>query len=315
MGLPLVSLCIIAYKQEGYIQEALQSAALQDYENLEIIVSDDNSPDRTFEIAKSFAKDYRGPHKIILNRNNQNLRIVGNLNKAISLAHGDYLVFLAGDDISAPNRVSSSVELIERLGVSSLCFNMRLIDSKSSFIGNYHEDDSLEVVYTLEDYLKGSFRSCGASRITKRELFDLFGMIEPTCPTEDSVLNLRAFLSTGLGYSSKIKVDYRWDGTNSSSPANILDKFDPQLIYDQYKRDLDTALEKKLINEAQYIAVYRHIGRYRLREVSARKLYARKSLIGRLAVFLPMLLSVRMDMPLKRWLYRKIKSWHAEKFY
>ena len=70
--LPLVSFCIVAYKAEKYIREAIEGAFSQDYPNLEIIMSDDCSPDKTFDIMKEMAAQYSGPHKIKLNQNKEN---------------------------------------------------------------------------------------------------------------------------------------------------------------------------------------------------------------------------------------------------
>ncbi len=47
---PLVSFIVLAYKQKQFIREAVQSALAQSYEPLEIILSDDASPDVTFEV-------------------------------------------------------------------------------------------------------------------------------------------------------------------------------------------------------------------------------------------------------------------------
>ena len=72
---PPFSFLMITYNQEQYIADALNSALAQDYPNLEIIVSDDCSSDQTFAIATDIASNYRGPHKITLNRNEPNLGI------------------------------------------------------------------------------------------------------------------------------------------------------------------------------------------------------------------------------------------------
>ena len=49
-GRPLITFALFAYNQEKYIEEAVQGAFLQTYSPLEIILSDDGSTDRTFEI-------------------------------------------------------------------------------------------------------------------------------------------------------------------------------------------------------------------------------------------------------------------------
>jgi len=74
---PLVTFALFAYNQGKYIRQAVEGALAQTYENLEIIISDDASPDKTFEIMQELVRDYSGPHKIILNRNERNLGIVG----------------------------------------------------------------------------------------------------------------------------------------------------------------------------------------------------------------------------------------------
>ncbi len=98
----LVSFVLLSYNQEQFIREAVRSAFAQTYEPLEIIISDDCSPDRTFEFIKDEVDVYQGPHKVILNRNEKNLGIAGNLNQAFQLAHGQFFVMAAVYDISIP---------------------------------------------------------------------------------------------------------------------------------------------------------------------------------------------------------------------
>ena len=58
---PLISFVLLAYKQEKYIREAVEGAFAQTYSPLEIILSDDASPDGTFEIIQEMAAAYQGP--------------------------------------------------------------------------------------------------------------------------------------------------------------------------------------------------------------------------------------------------------------
>ena len=69
---PLVSMIITAYNQEGYIRATIEGAFSQTYEPLEIVMSDDCSPDGTFAIMEEMAAAYSGPHKLVLNRNPKN---------------------------------------------------------------------------------------------------------------------------------------------------------------------------------------------------------------------------------------------------
>ena len=69
---PLVSFLLFSYKQEAFIEAAMRAALAQTYEPLEIIVSDDCSPDGTFDIIKQIAAEYKGPHHLRINRNEKN---------------------------------------------------------------------------------------------------------------------------------------------------------------------------------------------------------------------------------------------------
>ncbi len=63
---PLLTFILLAYNQERYIAEAVEGALGQTYSPLEIILSDDCSGDRTFELMKEAADEYRGPHEVIV---------------------------------------------------------------------------------------------------------------------------------------------------------------------------------------------------------------------------------------------------------
>ena len=63
---PLVTFALFAYNQEKYIREAVEGTFSQTYEPLEIILSDDCSSDRTFEIMEEMAATYDGPHATLL---------------------------------------------------------------------------------------------------------------------------------------------------------------------------------------------------------------------------------------------------------
>lgn len=100
---PLVSVIVTVYNCQRFIRQALDSLIDQTYKNLEIIVVDDHSSDKSWEIIKEYAdKDKR----IKPFRNKQNMRQAMTRNFAISQTKGEYLAQLDGDDI----RTLSSIE-------------------------------------------------------------------------------------------------------------------------------------------------------------------------------------------------------------
>ena len=106
---PLVTFALFAYNQEKYIREAVEGAFSQTYAPMEIILSDDSSSDRTFDIMKELASSYQGPHTIRCNRNTPNLGIARHVNLINEMAQGELIVVAAGDDISVPERTATIV--------------------------------------------------------------------------------------------------------------------------------------------------------------------------------------------------------------
>ncbi|GAA6201285.1 glycosyltransferase [Aquicoccus sp. SU-CL01552] len=101
---PLVTFALFAYNQENYIREAIEGAFSQTYEPLEIILSDDCSSDRTFEIMQEMAEEYDGPHEVKVRRGENNQGTLAHVLSVAQLAKGKFLVVAAGDDISFPER-------------------------------------------------------------------------------------------------------------------------------------------------------------------------------------------------------------------
>lgn len=106
----LVSVLIPVFNVEPYVEEALLSITGQTWNNLEIIVVDDASDDNTFEIVLDLVQH---DERIRVYRNQQNLKIASTLNRALSLANGQYIARMDGDDISAPDRIAKKVAFLE----------------------------------------------------------------------------------------------------------------------------------------------------------------------------------------------------------
>ena len=107
---PKVSIQIPTYNQEDYIAAAIESALMQDYGNIEIIVADDCSTDNTQGIIKKFENN----PKVKYFRNKKNLGRVANYHKALyEYCTGDWVVNLDGDDyFIAANFISDGISQI-----------------------------------------------------------------------------------------------------------------------------------------------------------------------------------------------------------
>lgn len=96
---PGVSFVILAYNHEGYIREALEGGCTQTYSPLEILLTDDNSSDTTFNVMREMAEAYHGPHRIDLSRNKTNHGIGWHVNLLMELAQRKLVIVVGGDDV------------------------------------------------------------------------------------------------------------------------------------------------------------------------------------------------------------------------
>ena len=120
-NLPLkVTFGLIAYNQEKYIREAIEGAFAQRCASMEIILSDDRSPDGTFAIMEEMAASYSGPHKVYVRREPTNVGTVQHLINIARAARGELLVVAAGDDISYPDRAGTLFDAWKENGAAAL---------------------------------------------------------------------------------------------------------------------------------------------------------------------------------------------------
>ena len=255
---PLLTVAVVAYAQEAYVAEAVRAALAQTYTPLEIIVSDDKSPDRTFEIMKEVVDAYRGPHKVILNRNEKNLRLAGHINFVVSMARGELVAIAAGDDISDPERMTKTWEAYEASGRRALSVfgNAIVIDQVGTEFGLYepsHPPEKFSAM-ALADSGRGVL---GCTHSFHRSLFDVFGPLHPDTHSEDIVLPFRAALLGEVIYVDEVMARYRLHDTNrhfrdpskfadTAEFFGVLRKMAPDVLADfrTRLRDLDTLISK-----------------------------------------------------------------------
>lgn len=124
-GIPKISVKIICYKQEELIKRAINSLLAQKDYIYEICVSDDCSPDRTWEVLQEYDRQYPGLFK--LHRNEHNLGIFENIEQSWTMPTGDIVYSLAGDDECGEGWFKTVIEYIQK----------NKIDYKNELFGIY----------------------------------------------------------------------------------------------------------------------------------------------------------------------------------
>lgn len=94
MDVPQITVAMPVYNGEGYVHLAIQSVLDQTYSDFELLIVDNCSTDGTLEVVKAFSDP-----RIRLHVNSSNLGMVGNWNRSVELATGEYIKFLSHDDL------------------------------------------------------------------------------------------------------------------------------------------------------------------------------------------------------------------------
>ncbi len=266
---PLASIALICYNQENSIVDALQSLISQDYENYELIISDDSSSDATVEIIKSFIRNIQSDKiKIRLNVNDINIGIGGNLAKAVSMCTGEFIIPASGDDISAPTRVSTVMNAWLKSNKQIGYINTDVTDiSLTGEIIKEHRADNFNAYKNLQDWLKKPQffvgTECWSSDFYKKFSAPI------NVRAEDQIMSFRAIL-LGCGHTIHQSTLYhRLGGVTDKKPKSFLQKIESlrkeaQYSYADYsqlwldalsvgkEKEVESFLKSK-ISEAQLI--------------------------------------------------------------
>ena len=275
---PLLTFGLSGYNHAQFIENAILGAFCQTYTPLEIILSDDHSSDETFQIMQRMAAAYRGPHRIILNRNDCNRGIGGNINRIFELARGKFIIMAHGDDVSLPTRAQINYEGWEasRREATFVRSSFSVIDGT----GRPAENTGLEFSWSNEGTFTEERPSVheffspnkpwyvGCAAAWSPRLMEVFGPLPDRLVHADEVLALRA---TCLGYHVRIAtplVKYRLHGQNAFGSSREPGRSAQEVareearrqaelrtrygMYEAFIADLEQAIDKSLISQQAF---------------------------------------------------------------
>ena len=232
---PIVSVCIPTYNGDKYLKECLDSVLAQTFTDFEVLIVDDCSSDETVKIAKEYA-DRDGRIRLIVNE--QNLGLVGNWNRCIELAQGEWIKFVFQDDLIEPT-------CLERMLAASNP-NSFLICCRRNFLFEADVQEttrksyekfvtylSLEGLFSgateisSQDYCEAALDCIGVnfvgeptSVMLRRRVFSTFGLFNPhLIQICDFEFWMRIASHTGLNYVPETLSTFRVHG-ESTSAAN-----------------------------------------------------------------------------------------------
>jgi glycosyltransferase involved in cell wall biosynthesis len=135
---PQVSIGLPVFNGENFLAETLNSILTQTFEDLELVVSDNASTDRTAEICRDYAsRDSR----VRYYRSDENVGAAPNFNRVFELSTGEYFKWVAHDDRLTPHYLARCVEPLDRDPSIVVCHSrVELIDAAGRSFAKFHID-------------------------------------------------------------------------------------------------------------------------------------------------------------------------------
>ncbi len=142
---PLVSIGMPVYNGERYLAGAIDSLLAQDFDDFELIISDNASTDSTGQICEQYAARDR---RIRYYRNDTNLGAAKNFHRVFELSSGKYFMWAAHDDLWEPTYINECVTALEQNPEAILCCTrLRFIDEEGEpVILGYDGDHNFDSV-------------------------------------------------------------------------------------------------------------------------------------------------------------------------
>ena len=177
----LVSVVVPAYNSENFIAECLESLISQTFSNLEIIVVDDGSTDRTLEICRAYT--YRDDRIKVLTH--KNCGVSASRNEGILGCTGDYIIFIDADDYVEKDIVESYLDayrLWEGKDVAFINCGMYIDNDVNKRVGS-----RVSVLETAHGYLEGEDYLLGRSSSATLAWLKLFNYVTNKCYRMDII--------------------------------------------------------------------------------------------------------------------------------
>lgn len=199
MNYPRVTVILPAYNAEAYILESVNSVLSQTYSNFILMVIDDGSTDKTFNILSEI-RDKR----LLLLKNDKNIGLVNTLNRGLRESSSEYIARMDADDISCPKRLEKQLEFLDKNKDYGLCGTW----------GKSFDGDKTEIMPPTDNSkikIEMLFANCfiHSSVMMRSETLKLYGLQYSQVAAEDYDLWLKLCAVTKVKNLDEILVYYR----------------------------------------------------------------------------------------------------------
>ena len=263
---PLVSVLIPAYNHENYIQETIESIINQTYPNIELIILDDGSKDKTWEKITELKPKCENRFVKSLFETKQNEGTCITLNKLLKLSSGEFVYIIASDDLAKPQAIEEEVKFLQdnpdyalAVGDNEYVDSMgkQIFRTQKAFTSNIKNakyktvkeflSSKLKIDFLSDDF--GSYKTLYKENyipngyLIRKNIFETIGNFTKNAPLEDFWLMLQISKYKKMKYIDEILFSYRIHNTNTIGNSTRMRELTTQTR--NYEQKL---LEKYLTN-------------------------------------------------------------------
>lgn len=276
-SVPKVSVVMPAFNHERYVAAAINSVLGQSYQDLELIIIDDGSTDRTGEIARG----YDDPR--VLYHHQQNQDAFNALNRGMGLSRGAFISIINSDDVYAPNRLERLLDTQKSTSAACIFTDVIPVDDAGNELTreqlpwrNWHERNREYFLRTKDLYdgfLHGNYMVTTSNLFLTRELAERVGGFCTLRYLHDYDYIFRILLAaeshTVYLYDEKL-LYYRIHGANTLSEAAIVGREQDRTVIRRYLLErcppethtyINTAIDRLIALEHELVNVRARLSR------------------------------------------------------
>ncbi len=192
-SMPLVSIIMPAYNSADYIGQAIESVLAQDYQNFELIITDDGSTDNTKEVIQR----YNDERIRCLYQENNGVSSARNL--AIRESKGQYIMPLDADDMMTSDFITKHLAEFQKHPDADLIYcDVLLIDRNDNSIRIMKKPDYQDRRHLIRDLLRAGHPIVPFRFGIKRSVFDKIGFYDEDLLIAEDYDMIRRFVKAGL---------------------------------------------------------------------------------------------------------------------
>lgn len=260
---PLVSVVIPCYNHSDFVQDCILSVINQTYNNIELIIIDDGSPDDSVVKIRQMLQACQQRFVRFEFRSRANKGLSATLNEALAWCQGSLFSVIASDDQMLAHKTQKQVQYMQQHADCAACFGgVHLIDNdnnlKSSRLTQAKE-------YSFEDIILNKHDLPAATQMARLEIVKQLGGYNEKVKVEDwyMLLKMTANAAYKVSYLNEYLCNYRFHENNFSKNAqamkkellNILDEYQDHSLYKRAVITVHRIYIRSLFDHKKYFSV------------------------------------------------------------